>query len=251
VATGCRVLAGNGHSDYIWGHAALRDPDGRGVWMKSSGIGFEETTPDDVVLVDFDGSVLAGRGRPHREWPIHTEVLRARPDVHAVVHSHPPHAIALGAAEAPLLPVSHAATLFAPGPLPRFDRTANLILTPELGVEVARALGERSALLLVNHGIVVAAADLPTAVVHAILLEDACRQQLLTAALGGARRWSSDEEALAKRETLWPPSNLRAMWAYLVRQLDQPSSSTAANSSPAAAAAASSGSASAANVPRP
>jgi ribulose-5-phosphate 4-epimerase/fuculose-1-phosphate aldolase len=83
-----------------------------------------------------------------------------------------------------------------------------------------RALGEQRALLLVNHGIVVVGDDLQEAVVRSVLLEDACRQQLLVQALGGARRWSSDEEARAKQRTLWSPASLRAMWDYLVRRLD-------------------------------
>ena len=103
VALAGRILATNGHSDYIWGHVAIRDPQGRGLWMKPSGLGFEEVTADDVLLVSFDGAVLEGSGPCHVEWPIHASVMIARPDVGATVHSHPPYSIALGAAGKPLL----------------------------------------------------------------------------------------------------------------------------------------------------
>ena len=60
VALGCRVLGKEDQGDLIWGHVSGRDEEGRGVWMKASGLGFEEVRPDDVVLVSWDGEVLAG-----------------------------------------------------------------------------------------------------------------------------------------------------------------------------------------------
>jgi ribulose-5-phosphate 4-epimerase/fuculose-1-phosphate aldolase len=218
VAQAGRILGANGHDDYVWGHASVRDPDGRGVWMKRSGLGFEEVGPEDVLLVGPDGDVLEGDGPCHIEWPIHTEVIAARADVGAVVHSHPPHCIALGASGAPLQPVSHAGTLFVPPDVPRFDRTAELVVTRDLGREVAAALGDGRALLLVNHGIVAVGSDLPDAVCAAVLLEKAAHQQLLVEGFGGASRWSDDEEALAKRATVWSPRQLQALWEYLVRR---------------------------------
>lgn len=219
VATACRVLAANGHSDFIWGHAAARDPEGRGVWMKASGSGFNEITADDVVLVDFDGNVLEGSGHRHIEWPIHTEIMASHPAVNATVHSHPPHALALGASREPLRPVSHAGTMFVPPGVPRYEQTANLVVSRELGQSVSRDLGDAPAMLLVNHGIVTAGTDLPEAVIRAILLENACEQQLLTVGFGGSPVWSSDEEALEKRQTIWSRSSIDQLWNYLVRQL--------------------------------
>jgi L-fuculose-phosphate aldolase len=146
--------------------------------------------------------------------------MRARPDVGAVVHSHPPNSIALGAAGKPLQPVSHAGTLFVPPEVPHYTRTANLIVTHDMGVDVARELGEARAMLMVNHGIVVVGPDLPQAICAAVLLEKAAHQQLLVEGFGGATRWSDDAEALAKRETVWSPDHLRSLWDYLVRRLD-------------------------------
>ena len=212
VALGCRILGANGHDDFVWGHVSARDPDGRGVWMKASTFGFEEITAEHVILVGFDGEVLAGEHPRHVEWPIHTETMRARPDVASVVHTHPPHSIALGASGQPLLPVSHAGTLFVPPDVPRFTRTAELIVTPELGNQVAQTLAHLHVLFLVNHGIVTAGKDVRDAVIRAVLLEKAAHQQLLVAGFGGARRWSSDEEALHKRATVWSERQRAALW---------------------------------------
>lgn len=217
VATASQVLAAQGHDDLIWGHASVRDE--RGCWIKSAEWGLGEVTAERVHLVDSAGAVLEGSGARHSEYPIHTEILAARPDVGAVVHTHPPYAVALAATGQPLLPVSHAANMFVPPAVPRFTATADLILTLELGKQVAEALGEANALLLVNHGIVTVGPDLETATVRAVVLERACYQQMLTRSFGGWPTWSAPEESAAKREHIYGERAVRAVWDHLVRQL--------------------------------
>lgn len=219
VALGCQILGANGHDDYVWGHVSARDPDGRGVWMKASTFGFDEITAEQVILVGFDGEVLAGDCPRHVEWPIHTEVLRARTDAGSVVHSHPPHSIAIAASGQPMRAVSHAGTLFVPPDVPRFTKTAELIVTPQMGVDVAATLGDQNAMFLVNHGIVTAGKDVRDAVIRAVLLENAAHQQMLTHCFGGPRHWSSDEEALRKRDTVWSEKQLTHLWDYLGRHV--------------------------------
>lgn len=221
VALGCRILGANGHDDYVWGHVSARDPDGRGVWMKAATFGFEEVSADEVILVGFDGTVLDGDGPRHAEWPIHTEVMRARADIHAVVHSHPPHCIALAASGQALRPVSHAGTMFAPPDIPRFTSTSELITTEDMGKDVADAFESEFALFLVNHGIVTGGDSVRDAVVRALILEKAAHQQMLANAFGGAFHWTPDAEALRKRATIWSEGHKTMMWGYLARRLDR------------------------------
>ena len=188
--------------------------------MKASTLGLEEIGPDQVLLVSWDGEVLEGDGRRHAEYPIHTEAMLARPDVGSVVHTHAPFAVAFASTGHPLLPVSHEGTLFVPPPIVRFTQTGDLILTRELGRDLAGALGGRNAALMVNHGILTCGPDVTTAVMTAVLLERVCRTQLRAHAAGGPKAWSSDEEALSKRAHCYPPQLLRQAWDYLARRLD-------------------------------
>ena len=219
VARASQVLALEDHGDLVWGHASVRDPEGRGVWMKASGWGFEEITPDRVLLVGWDGEVLVGEGRRHAEYPIHTEIMRARPEVRCVVHTHAPAAVAFAALQHSLRPISHEGALFTPPDIARFTKTGDLILTRELGGTVAASIGPRNAVLLVHHGIVAAGEDVPHGVMTAILLERACRKQLLAMAAGELRTWSSDEEARAKRAHCYSPALIQQAWDYLVRRV--------------------------------
>lgn len=212
------VLAEAGQSDLIWGHVSVRDPHGRGVWLKAAGWGLEEVTADRVVLVDRDGAVRWGAGPKHIEFPIHTCVVDARRDVGCVVHTHAASTTAFAALDRPLRPISHDGALFVPPDLARFTGTSALIRTKALGEQLAAELGGRNALLLPGHGVVVVGCDVPTAVMTAVLLDRACRLQLEVEAAGGPVRWTPDDEALEKREMCWPPHQLAAGWRYLVRR---------------------------------
>ena len=218
VALGCRILGLEDQGDFVWGHVSARDPDGRGIWMKAAALGFDEIGPSDVILVGWDGDVLEGGGRRHLEYPIHTELMRARDDVGAVVHTHAPWSVAFASTQQPLRPVSHEGTLFVPPDVARFTKTGDLILTAELGADVATAVADRNAALLVHHGIVTCGPDVVTAVMYAVFLERACRTNLRALAGGGPKTWSGDEEALAKREHVY---SFRQAWDYLARRLER------------------------------
>lgn len=221
VALGCRVLALEGQSDLIWGHVSSRDPGGRGTWLKGGGLAFEEITEDGVLLVDREGSLLEGRGKVHLEYPIHTEVMAARSDVGAVVHTHSESAVAFGSTGMELRPIGHEGSLFSPPGLARYTKSGDLIRTAEMGSEVAAALGDRNAVLLVNHGIVTVGPDVATAVLTAIFLDKACRVQLAAASAGRELSWSSDEEALAKRDRVYGSGQISAAWQYMGRRVDR------------------------------
>ncbi|MDX6740567.1 class II aldolase/adducin family protein [Actinocorallia sp. A-T 12471] len=222
VAQGCRVLAANGNSDMIWGHLSLRDPNGSGIWLKEAGYGLNEITPDRVVHIDETGTPLTKPGKVHLEYPIHTEIMAARPDVNAVVHSHAESAVVFASTGLPLLPIGHEGTLFWPPDIPRFTRTGDLIHTPALGAEVAQTLSTRNALLLINHGLITVGPDIPTAVLTAIFLEKACRMQLQATSITPTPTHSPHPESLTKRTRCYPPTQLTPAYHHLTRTLPPP-----------------------------
>jgi len=218
LADACHILVMAGQGDDIWGHASMRLPRATTFWMKPARLGLEEIKPEDVILVDLEGRVVRGKRPRHSEVFIHSEIYRARPDVCGVVHTHPVPATVFASLGVPLRPVTHEGSYFVPPDVPRFDETTDLIVTPERGKAVARTLGNRSALFLVSHGIVAVGATIEEAAVNALVLDKAARAQLMLPG-GVPRYWTSDDEALVKRERIHTPANVADRWAYLLRKL--------------------------------
>jgi L-fuculose-phosphate aldolase len=216
VVRASRALAFAGLSDLVWGHASVRDPDGRGVWMKASGWGFEEVDAERVLLVAPSGEVLDGAGARHIESFIHTAIMDRRPDVGCVVHTHAPALAAFASLDEPLRPISHDGVPFAR--LPRFTVTGGLIATADLGRALAETLNDAHAVLMPHHGAVTAGPDPAAAVMYAVLLERACRTQLMAMAAGGPRTWSDEEETAFKNDQVWNPAQLEAGYRYLTRR---------------------------------
>lgn len=221
AAEATAALAAAGLSDLVWGHAAVRDPDGRGVWMKASGWGFDEVDRSTIVLVDRDGGVIEGAGKRHLEFPIHTEIMSARDDLNCVVHTHAPAVSAFASLDRDLHPISHDGVPFTFPQVPRFEETGALIATPELGRSLANALGEANGILMPNHGAVTVGPDAASAVMYAVLLERACRTELLALSGGGPRRWSDETETHFKRGQVWNSTQLEAGYRYLLRQAER------------------------------
>lgn len=212
------ALAAAGQGDMVWGHVAVRDPEGRGIWIKAPGWGLEEITRDRLQLVSFDGEVIEGEGAPHKEVSIHIEIMRARSEVTCTIHTHAADAVTFAALDAALLPISHDACIFGGADVPRFRTTGSLVHTPELGRALTAALGDAPAALMPKHGLVACGENVGEAVMHAALLDRACRSQLAAMAAGPIEVFSDVAEAEAKRALCWAPSQIEAGWRYLARK---------------------------------
>jgi ribulose-5-phosphate 4-epimerase/fuculose-1-phosphate aldolase len=217
VAWACRILAMGDHGDYTLGHVSARAADGQHVLMKRYGLGLEEVTPDDVLRIDLEGTRLAGDGRVHLEYVLHTEIYRVRPDVRSVIHTHPPYTTAFGATDARLELVNHDAVLFRDG-LAYFDDTAELIVRPEQGAGVAAALGDQRAIVMRGHGVIVTGESVPWATYAALTLERVIRIQAIARSLGNLMPMSAE---MADR--VFPDKyrdvHVTSYWDYLVRQV--------------------------------
>ena len=219
LADAGRVLAMEGHGDYVAGHISVRLPGDSGRFlMKPAGIGIEEMRPDNIITVDIDGNKTDGAMPRHNEVYIHSEVLRARSDVTCVIHSHPMHAVAFSSLGRPLVAVGNDGGYFADGRLPIFSETTDLIISRERGSAVARCLAANAALILRNHGIVATGGSIEEAVWTAIKLERACQAQLLAEAAGGPKLVADGVDLDKKRARGNRPDLHNNSFGYLVRK---------------------------------
>jgi ribulose-5-phosphate 4-epimerase/fuculose-1-phosphate aldolase len=221
LARACRILEMHGHGDMSLGHVSLRDPQGRGFWLKRNRAGLGEIRrPEDFVLVGFSGEKLAGEGGRHSEWPIHSEILKARSDVQMVAHTHPLHASVLSGAAEALLPYTLDADYFVE--LPRHADEVALITTPAEGAALARSLGPHFAVLMANHGVTFCGTSIEHATCVGVFLEKACKAHLLGKA-AGLRPNALGREVRAKRHAqIMTPAHVEHSWDYFCRMLDGP-----------------------------
>jgi L-fuculose-phosphate aldolase len=186
VAWACRILALEGYADLTLGHVSAR-PDGQDlVQIKRKGVALDEVDPEDVIELDLTRDEIRLTPEMHLEAVLHTEVYKARPDVGAVVHGHPPFATAFAATGATLEMLTHDSVLFADG-VAVFEETPEMITEVAEGQAVAEALGDKRAVILRNHGVLVTGKDVPWAVLTALTLERAVRLQSIARSLGSLR----------------------------------------------------------------
>jgi 3,4-dihydroxyphthalate decarboxylase len=220
VAEACRILAVEGLVENILGHVSARiGPDTMLVRVRGPrehGLMFTDT--DDIRLVDLDGhgeELTEGYSVPN-ELPIHSEILRARPEVGAVVHAHPPAVLACGVAGLALRPIVGAynipALRLAHDGVPVYPRSV-LIRRPELAREMLAAMGDRPVCVLRGHGITVTGATVREAVIRALNL-NALAAVTLTVAMTGREPEEISAEDLAELPDLGSAFNDDANWRF-------------------------------------
>src|SRR5215470_5250611 len=183
IALTCRILAGEGHESALAGQITARGERPGTYWMLSFGLGFDEACASNIVLVDDDLNLLAGEGMVNPSNRFHLWIYRHRPEVTAIVHTHPPYCSALSVTGQPLIAAHMDTAMF-------YDDCAYLPVWPgppigdEEGRIINEALGDKRAILLAHHGQLVASATMEEAAVLAVFIERAARMQLLAEAIG-------------------------------------------------------------------
>src|ERR1700722_8998684 len=136
-----KILVAAGQGDFTRGHISMRLPSNPKLfYMKPHSVGLDEITMQNILTIDLDGNVVAGKARRHSEVFIHSEIFKARADVNCVIHTHPTYSTALSATGRTLKCYSQPGALFYEA-LGIYTDTINLVRTTEMGAGVARALG--------------------------------------------------------------------------------------------------------------
>jgi 3,4-dihydroxyphthalate decarboxylase len=231
VATACRVLAARGLVDGVLGHVSARVADAELVVRCRSeeerGLGLSE--PGEVWRFTLDGEPVDAPPEfsPPNELALHAEVLRARPEVGAVVHAHPPAALLVGLAGLEPRPVFGAfnipAMRLALDGVPIYERSV-LITRRELAQEMLAAMNGGHTCLLRGHGITVAAQSVEQATVLAVNLNELLLVTVELARLG-AHPPDVSAEDLAELPDLGSEFNDRLAWQAMVASLDARSAS--------------------------
>ena len=177
IIDACLLLEARGDIIGTYGNASVRAPGG--LIVTPSRVDYHKITPDDMMTVADDGSVLDGHRLPSSETSVHRMIYLARPDVGAVLHTHSFYATALSCLHE-TIPVIVEEQSQVIGDAIRCTNYVPAGQHLKLGEEVAQALGASNGVLLANHGVVACGRTLDEALFVTQVVERVCHMWLMT-----------------------------------------------------------------------
>ena len=225
-----RLFVHYGWTDLIFTHLSARVPGAPDQYLINPyGLLFDEITASSLLKVDFDGNVIAG-DYPYNDagHAIHTAILRARPEVNAVLHSHTRAGMAVSCMQCGLLPITQQA-----------NEVIDLVCSHDYDVatdnetecrRLGQDMGDKWLMILRNHGLLSAGRTVAEAFYFLYTLENACKVQVDVMASGANTVTPGEDARAGIAEYGRPPAEgpgdyvLRS-WEALIRMLDRQSSS--------------------------
>jgi len=218
LATANRIVANEGVLD-AFGHVSMRHPDNPNRYFLSRSRAPELVEPDDLIEYDLDSQPVREPGSSqYSERVIHGEIYKARPDVMSVCHHHAPAFMPLLATSADYVPVFHLGAVGGIRP-PFWDQhdefgdTNMLVVKPEEGASLARALGEHNMVLMRRHGVTAVGANVKDCVFRCIYSARNAEYQVQAVAIGTVSSLSHGEAELCGKISTSTTGLVRA-WEY-------------------------------------
>ena len=161
------------------------------IYMKASGICFEEAKVSDYIGVDLKtGKIVDGSKKPTCEIAMHLGCYLERKDVSAVVHTHAPIATAVGMQDITLKPFTpDLAALVGDVPTIKYVIPSG----KELADEIKKVIKKHNAILMCNHGLLTVGSNLKEAYYRTLLIEDACKTFVAAKSLGKMKIFTKKE----------------------------------------------------------
>ncbi|MEM5529732.1 aldolase [Gammaproteobacteria bacterium AS21] len=217
LAVTCRILFHKGHDSGLAGQITCRSATVNSYYTQTFGLGFDETTADNLLEVDQDLNPLDGVGMANPANRFHTWIYKEHPEVNCIIHTHPTHIAALSMLKVPLV-ISQMDTCSL------YDDCAFLADWPgvpvgnEEGALISKALSNKRAVFLAHHGQLVVGKTIEEACNLAILIERAAKLQLLAMSAGKIHPLPHE---LAKEAHDWVSTDKRdkVNFAYYARQV--------------------------------
>lgn len=220
-----RIFAMMGWDEMIFNHITVKVPGEDGAFLINPyGLHFSEVKASNLVKIDIDGNTLDGSN-----WPVnragfvqHSLFHRHIPDAHAIIHTHTTATMAVCCTEGGLAPTNFYACNFI-GQIGYHD-FEGVTVREEEGPRLLSALGNKSILMLRNHGPVVMGKSLPEAFIKYWALQRACEIQLATASMGNPIHVPADVIAVHQRDlhmTQIPGGPGKAEFDAMVRKVDK------------------------------
>ena len=148
----CKKLLKNGHIIGSAGNVSVRlkDNEKEIVLITPSSVRYDEMTSEDILIIDMEGMVIKGERNPSIEKKMHLSVYKERDDINAIIHAHSIYSTVLSSLNLSIPPIMEELVPYVGGEIvcAEYGEAG----TEELAEGVIKALGEKNAVLLANHG---------------------------------------------------------------------------------------------------
>ena len=167
IEAGKRMLH-SGLTVETWGNISVRDPETGHIYLTPSGMPYDTLCEDDIVVMDVDGNKIEGERRPTIEYAMHLGIMKKRPDVNAIIHTHPIYSQVFALLHEDIPPViDEAAQVLGEVRVTEYAVPGSV----EMAENAIEAIGNNSACLIANHGAVCVGKDMDTAFKVCTVLE--------------------------------------------------------------------------------
>jgi len=179
------------------GNISARTPEDGLFIITPSGLRKARLNPEDMIIVNIEGNIVEGIRKPSVETPMHLAIYKKRKDVKAIVHAHPVYSTVFAVTGFDINPITEEMILYTGGEVKVAEYA--LFGTEELARNVLKALGNRKAVLLRNHGIVACGRDLDEAVDVLFCVEREAKIIILSKLLGEPKPLPKDTVEFEKK----------------------------------------------------
>lgn len=219
LACACRVIANEKMDDSIAGHVSIRIPDTDEMWTNPYPFYFADITPEDAVRVDAKGRVIEGKHQPNPSIDIHSAIYRRRPEVGAIVHTHPPVVTGYSALGKEIEIFDQmGAFIFEEQAV--YDEFIGTVFSDAGADPIAEALGGKNVGILKNHGLITVGTDIRFALGLTLLAERAARVQAQAVQFGATTTDVLDAEVARQTKAAnIEIGHYEDWWQALVRRL--------------------------------
>ena len=192
----CLRMVKSGLTVETWGNISVRDPETGYVYLTPSGMPYDSIVEDDIVVMDVDGNRIEGERKPTIEYAMHLGLMKNRPDINAVVHTHPVYSQVFALLHENIPPVIDEAAQILGGEVKVTDYA--LPGSPEMAANAIEAIGEEASCLLANHGAVAVGKDMDAAFRVCTVLEMTAHIYYMARCIGTPKPIDDDKVAFMK-----------------------------------------------------
>ncbi len=217
LALTCRILHGKGHESGLAGQISGRGEKEGTFYTQQLGLGFDEITSSNLLKVDEDLNVLEGDGMVNPANRFHTWVYRSRPDVNCIIHTHPVYTVALAMLERPLK-IAYMDVCVLYDDVAFLPIWTGIPVGNEEGKVISETLGNKRAVLLSHHGLLVTGRTVEEACAVAVMFERAAQLQIVAESAGEIKP-IEPELGRAAHDWILQEKRSQATFHYYTRQL--------------------------------